>query len=218
MQTSRRRSLDIGIRLRNFVAKNSRTRTAYFKKMILLRIFNNTMPDFCTHSVYFCAYNTLKSYKSLPMTAFQLYTADTSTILPLVYADGGIKAGFPSPAQDYITESIDLNKTLIKHPASTFYAKVTGDSMSAEGITEGDILIIDRSIEAEHGDLAVCCIDGEFTLKRLCLNRGDRIYLMPSNRKYKPIEVTKDNDFMIWGVVIYTIKANRRRQSGTERW
>lgn len=152
------------------------------------------------------------------MSAFQLYTADTSTILPLVYADGGIKAGFPSPAQDYITESIDLNKTLIKHPASTFYAKVTGDSMSAEGITEGDILIIDRSIEAEHGDLAVCCIDGEFTLKRLCLNRGDRIYLMPSNRKYKPIEVTKDNDFMIWGVVIYTIKANRRRQSGTERW
>lgn len=152
------------------------------------------------------------------MTAFQLYIADTSTTLPLVYADGGIKAGFPSPAQDYITESIDLNKTLIKHPASTFYAKVTGDSMSAEGITEGDILIIDRSIEAEHGDLAVCCIDGEFTLKRLCLNRGDRIYLMPSNRKYKPIEVTKDNDFMIWGVVIYTIKANRRRQSGTERW
>lgn len=149
---------------------------------------------------------------------FQLYRADASTLLPLIYADGGIQAGFPSPAQDYISESIDLNRTLIKHPASTFYAKVVGDSMSGEGITEGDILIIDRSIEAEHGDLAVCCIDGEFTLKRLCLNRGNKIYLMPSNRKYNPIEVTKDNDFMVWGVVIYTIKSNRRRQSGTERW
>ena len=162
--------------------------------------------------------NTLKSAVNYLMTVIQIYRADTSTILPLVFADAGIKAGFPSPAQDYITESIDLNKELIRHPASTFYAKVVGDSMSSEGITEGDILIVDRSIEAEHGDLAVCCLDGEFTLKRLCLNRGDRIYLMPSNRKYKPIEVTKDNDFMIWGVVIYTIKANRRRKSGTERW
>lgn len=152
------------------------------------------------------------------MAAFQLYIADTSTELPLQFADGGIRAGFPSPAQDYITESIDLNSTLISHPASTFYAKVVGDSMSGEGITEGDILIIDRSIEAEHGDLAVCCLDGEFTLKRLCLNRGNKIYLMPSNRNYKPIEVTPENEFTVWGVVIYTIKANRRRQIGTERW
>ena len=152
------------------------------------------------------------------MNLLQLYKADITTILPLLIADGGIRAGFPSPAQDYVTESIDLNRTLIKHPASTFYAKVVGDSMSGEGITEGDILIVDRSIEAQHGDLAVCCLDGEFTLKRLCMNRGDRIFLMPSNRKYKPIEVTRDNDFMVWGVVIYTIKANRRRLSGTERW
>lgn len=166
----------------------------------------------------FASKNTLKSAINYLMTVFQIYRADTSIELPLVFADAGIKAGFPSPAQDYITESIDLNKELIRHPASTFYAKVVGDSMCSEGITEGDILIVDRSIEAEHGDLAVCCLDGEFTLKRLYLNRGDRIYLMPSNRKYKPIEVTKDNDFMIWGVVIYTIKANRRRQSGTERW
>ena len=152
------------------------------------------------------------------MAVLKLYRTDISTELRLVFADGGIMAGFPSPAQDYITESIDLNTELIRHPAATFYARVVGDSMSGEGITEGDILVIDRSIEAEHGDLAVCCLDGEFTLKRLCLNRGDRIYLMPSNRKYRPIEVTKDNDFFVWGVVVYTIKANRRRQSGTERW
>lgn len=152
------------------------------------------------------------------MATFQLYSADISTVIRLLYADGGIMAGFPSPAQDYVSESIDLNTELIRHPASTFYAKVTGDSMCEEGITEGDILVIDRSIEAEHGDLAVCCLDGEFTLKRLCLNRGNRIYLMPSNRKYRPIEVSKDNDFMVWGVVIYTIKANRRRHKGHESW
>lgn len=151
------------------------------------------------------------------MTAFQLFRADTTTRLPLVFADGGIQAGFPSPAQDYITESIDLNRTLIQHPAATFYARVVGDSMCGEGITEGDILVVDRSLEAEHGDLAVCCLDGEFTLKRLCL-RSDRIYLMPSNPRYRPIEVTTENDFMVWGVVIYTIKANRRRQYGTGRW
>ncbi len=149
---------------------------------------------------------------------FQLFRADISTILPLIYADDGVRAGFPSPAQDYITESIDLNRTLIKHPAATFYAKVVGDSMSDEGITEGDILIVDRSVEAEHGDLAVCCLNGEFTLKRLCLTGGNKLYLMPSNRKFRPIEVTCDDDFMVWGVVIYTIKANRRRPTGSERW
>lgn len=148
----------------------------------------------------------------------QIFKADVSVSLPLLFADGGIRAGFPSPAQDYVTDSIDLNRTLISHPASTFYAKVVGDSMSGEGICEGDILIVDRSLEAEHGDLAVCCLDGEFTLKRLCMNRGDAIYLMPSNRRYRPIEVTPDNDFMVWGVVIYTIKANRKRRAGTERW
>lgn len=152
------------------------------------------------------------------MVSLQLYKATTLTSVPLLYADCGVQAGFPSPAQDYITESIDLNTELIKHPASTFYAKVIGDSMCEEGITEGDLLIIDRSVEPQHGDLAVCCLDGGFTLKRLCLNRGNRIYLMPSNRRFRPIEVTADNDFMVWGVVMYTIKANRRRRSGTERW
>lgn len=152
------------------------------------------------------------------MATIQLYLIDTSTVLPLLYADAGIRAGFPSPAQDYISESIDLNKELIEHPASTFYAKVMGDSMADEGITEGDILVIDKSITPEHGDLAVCCLDGEFTLKRLNFVSNSCLYLMPSNRKYKPIEITKDNSFMVWGIVLYTIKANRRRRFGTERW
>lgn len=149
---------------------------------------------------------------------FNLYSADISTALPIAYADGGIRAGFPSPAQDYLSESIDLNKDLIRHPASTFYARVIGDSMVGEGITEGDILVIDKSVDPEHGDLAVCCLDGEFTLKRLRFMSDNRLYLMPSNRKYRPIEITRETDFSVWGVVLYTIKANRRRRPGTERW
>lgn len=152
------------------------------------------------------------------MQPFQLFMIDVSTKLPLEYADAGIPAGFPSPAQDYISQTIDLNRELIEHPASTFYAKVTGDSMSEEGITEGDILVVDKSVDPEHGDLAVCCLDGEFTLKRLRFMPGNRLFLMPSNRKYKPIEVTPDNKFMVWGVVTYTIKSNRRRRLGSELW
>ncbi|MCM1162737.1 MAG: translesion error-prone DNA polymerase V autoproteolytic subunit [Muribaculaceae bacterium] len=148
----------------------------------------------------------------------QILYPDTSTELPLLYADAGVRAGFPSPAQDYISQTIDLNRELIEHPASTFYARVVGDSMAEEGITEDDILIIDKSVEPEHGDLAVCCVDGEFTLKRLRILSGGRVMLMPSNHSYKPIEITRDTDFMVWGVVIYTIKPNRRRRLGSELW
>ena len=141
----------------------------------------------------------------------EIFTPDLSTSLSLQYADAGIRAGFPSPAQDYISESIDLNRDLIRHPASTFYGRVVGDSMIEEGIEEGDILVIDKSIEPEDDDLAVCCLDGEFTLKRINITRDNHIYLMPSNRRYKPIEVTPDNEFIVWGIVTYTIKAKRRR-------
>lgn len=143
----------------------------------------------------------------------EIYRADTESKLELEYAQGGIRAGFPSPAQDFAGETIDLNKDLIQHPASTFYGRVVGDSMFEEGIAEGDILVIDKSIEPEDGDLAVCCLDGDFTLKRIKFDRkSDKLYLMPSNRSYAPIEVTPENEFMVWGVVLYTIKPNRRRR------
>ena len=157
-------------------------------------------------------------YEGNSMQAIRLHFADTTTALSLVYADGGIRAGFPSPAQDYIADSIDLNRELVHHPASTFYARVVGDSMSGEGITDGDLLVIDKSVEPEHGDLAVCCLDGEFTLKRLRFTASGRLFLMPSNRRYSPIEVVEGSEFMVWGVVLYTIKANRRRRPGTELW
>jgi DNA polymerase V len=136
--------------------------------------------------------------------------ADTSSSLQLEYASDGVKAGFPSPAQDYLDERIDLNRHLVLHPASTFFAKVSGDSMCHEGIDDGDLLIIDKSLEPEDGDLAVCCLDGEFTLKRIKFTGGNRLFLVPSNDRYPQIEVTSDNEFVVWGIVTNTIKYNRR--------
>lgn len=138
-----------------------------------------------------------------------IFLPDLSTHIALPYADGGIQAGFPSPAQDYISESIDLNREIVRHPSATFYGRVSGESMIDEGICEGDILVIDRSLEPTDGDLAVCCLDGEFTLKRIRLESG-RIWLVPSNEMYDPILVTPEHQFEVWGVVTHTIKNNRR--------
>lgn len=147
-----------------------------------------------------------------PETTLQLFKADVTTELELIYADSGIRAGFPSPAQDYITETIDLNRDLIRHPVATFYGRVVGDSMIEEGIEEDDILVIDRAIEPENGDLAVCCLDGEFTLKRIRITDSGEVFLMPSNQNYSPIAVREGNELIVWGIVTYTIKANRRRR------
>ncbi len=150
----------------------------------------------------------------------EIFLPDTSSRLELPYADEGIQAGFPSPAQDYINEYIDLNREIVKHPAATFYGRVSGDSMIEEGIEPGDILVIDRSIEPDDGDLAVCCLEGEFTLKRIRLAPG-AVWLVPSNESFDPILVTPGQEFQIWGVVTYTIKHNRRprrkRRDGTPR-
>lgn len=137
-----------------------------------------------------------------------LYKADTNSELALPIADGGIKAGFPSPAQDFMDLTIDLNKELVKHPSSTFYGRVSGDSMIDAGIFDGDILIIDKSLEPKDGDMAVCFVDGEFTIKYIRIE-AKVIWLVPANEKYKPIRVTEDNDFLIWGIVTYSIKKQR---------
>lgn len=145
------------------------------------------------------------------MPEIEIFIADSSTSLELPYADQGIQAGFPSPAQDYITESIDLNVELIHHPSATFYGKVCGDSMIEEGIEPGDILVIDRSIEPDNGDLAVCSVDGEFTVKRIKFEKN-KVWLIPSNETFDPILITPDCRFTVWGVVTHTIKNNRRRR------
>lgn len=136
-----------------------------------------------------------------------IYSADTDTILPLPYADGGIRAGFPSPAQDYITESIDLNKELIHNKETTFYARVEGNSMEGAGIYDGDYVIIDKSLEASDGDYIAAFVDGEFTLKQFRMDAVHNCaWLVPYNPEYKPIRVTADNQFMVWGVVTNVIR------------
>lgn len=142
--------------------------------------------------------------------ALHIYKVDVDSYIPLLYANEGIKAGFPSPAQDYISQVIDLNKELIKHPACTFYGRVSGDSMKDAGLTDGDILVIDKSIEPQTGDMAVCYIDGEFTIKYIRIE-SDVVWLIPANEAYKPIKVTTENEFMIWGIVTYSIKSHKRR-------
>lgn len=137
-----------------------------------------------------------------------IYRADTESDLSLLFADMGIKAGFPSPAQDFMDLSIDLNNELIRHPASTFYGRVKGDSMIDAGVNDGDILIIDKSLEPKNGDMAVCFIDGEFTIKYIKIEKTV-IWLVPANEHYKPIKVTEENDFLIWGIVTYSIKKQR---------
>ena len=134
-----------------------------------------------------------------------IFSADTETELNLPFVDSGISAGFPSPALDFIDWSIDLNKHLIKHPSATFYGRVKGDSLKNAGIENGDLLIIDRSLEPTNGKIAVCYIDGEFTAKRIQINK-DEILLIPENENYQTLKVTADNNFLIWGIVTHVIK------------
>lgn len=123
-------------------------------------------------------------------------------------AHDGIHAGFPSPATDYMTQAIDLNKELVRHPAATFYGRVVGDSMIDAGVEEGDILVIDKALDAKDGDMAVCFVDGEFTLKYLRF-RENGLTLVPANPRYPSIEIDEGSDFMMWGVVTYVIKKTR---------
>lgn len=132
---------------------------------------------------------------------------DQSQSLPSM-AQTEIHAGFPSPATDYMTQAIDLNKELVKHPAATFYGRVVGDSMIDAGVEEGDILVIDKSLEARDGDMAVCFVDGEFALKYIKF-RENGLSLLPANDKYPAIEVSEGSDFIMWGVVTYVIKKVR---------
>jgi DNA polymerase V len=149
--------------------------------------------------------NVRKLYTTPTLT---FYAADTSSVLELPFVASGIKAGFPSPAQDFMGEKIDLNQQLIKHPQETFYAEVDGDSMKGAGIEHGDLMVIDRSLPPEDGKIYVCCIDGEFTVKRVRIDSKNRkVWLVPENPEFESIEVTEENEsFLIWGRVIKVIK------------
>lgn len=135
-----------------------------------------------------------------------LLAADTSSHEELPVAGATIKAGFPSPADDFLEQPLDLNRALIHNPASTFFVRVEGDSMAGAGIDDGDLLVVDRSVEPSEGRIAICFVDGEFTVKRLG-REGSMWLLLPSNPKYRPIRIAEGEELVIWGVVTYTIKA-----------
>lgn len=133
------------------------------------------------------------------------FTPDLESEIKIPYINQGVSAGFPSPALDFLETAIDLNKELIENKKTTFYIKVEGHSMIDAGINDKDILIVDRTLEPSDKKIAVCFIDGEFTVKRLKLEKNC-LYLMPENQNYEAIKISEENNFMIWGIVTYVIK------------
>ena len=125
--------------------------------------------------------------------------------LEAILINAGISAGFPSPAGDFKQERISLDKELIKNKEATFFARVSGESMINAGLEDGDLIVIDRSLEPTNNKIAVCFIDGEFTVKRLQVKKN-KIWLNPENTNYKAIEVKEDNELIIWGIVTNVIK------------
>ena len=123
----------------------------------------------------------------------------------LYLAQEKISAGFPSPADDFKELRISIDQEVVRNEEATFYARVSGESMQGAGLDDGDLLVIDRSMEPKNGKIAVCCIDGEFTVKRLKVVE-DGVFLIPENPKYQSIKVTEENELIIWGIVTYVVK------------
>lgn len=137
--------------------------------------------------------------------ALVFFKPNQDNIKEIPLAHTGVSAGFPSPADDFKELRISIDQEVVKNEEATFYARVDGQSMHDAGLDDGDLLVIDRSREPEDNAIAVCFIDGEFTVKRLKVE-AECIFLMPENHNYKPIKVTEDNQLIIWGVVTYVVK------------
>jgi len=134
----------------------------------------------------------------------KIYVADKSMSLNIPYFEGGVSAGFPSPAEDYMDGKLDLNNLLINNPSSTYYVRVVGDSMKNAGIISGDLLVVDRSLEITNNCIVVAFLDGEFTVKRI-KKTTNKMFLHPENSNYKAIEITEEMDFELFGVVAHAI-------------
>jgi len=141
-------------------------------------------------------------HKSNSLTFF---TPNATDNLGALFFDTGISAGIPAPAEDFSQQRLSLDSELVKNKEATFYAKVSGQSMIGAGLDDNDLLVIDRSLEPTNNKIAVCFLDGEFTVKRLRVD-SDGIWLKPENPNYPIIKITDDNDFVIWGIVTNVIK------------
>ncbi len=138
-------------------------------------------------------------------TKLTFFLPDLDNPIELPFITAGIKAGFPSPAADFDETKISLDTVLVKNREATFYAKASGTSMTGAGIDDGDILVIDRSLEPRNNKIAVCLLDGEFTVKRIKVSK-EEMFLMPENKSFEPIKITDDNQLIIWGIVTYVVK------------
>ena len=123
-----------------------------------------------------------------------------------------VSAGFPSPAQDYVEQTLDLNELCIRRPAATFFVRVDGESMIDAGIFSNDILIVDRSVKPAHGDVVVAQVNGEFTVKELCLR--PTLMLVPRNKSFEPISFADDSELQIFGVVTNVLRQMNRSSKG----
>lgn len=133
------------------------------------------------------------------------FTPDHFSNIDIPFFDTGISAGFPSPAEDFKQQRLSLDRELVKNKEATFFARVSGQSMIGAGLGDNDLLVIDRSLQPTHNKIAVCFLDGEFTVKRLKMEHG-QLWLQPENPNYQPIKVTEENNFVIWGIVTNVIK------------
>lgn len=138
------------------------------------------------------------------MEKIKIYRYDAKKRVLIPYIGSKVNAGFPSPAQDYIEQKLDLNEHLIKHPSSTFYIKVFGNSMIDEGITAKSLLVVDRSLDYKKGCIAIACINDEFTVKKIDKIKGS-FFLISANKDYDPIAINEETELLIWGIVTWVL-------------
>lgn len=152
-------------------------------------------------------YEARKKMKLKPIhktKELEFYKSEIGVSLEIPYFEGGVSAGFPSPAEDFMHAKLDLNTLLVEHPSATYYVRVIGDSMVGAGIVSGDLLVVDKSLEVSNNCIVVAYLDGDFTVKRIKKTKS-KMFLKAENDKYKPIEITKEMDFVIFGVVAHAI-------------
>lgn len=142
--------------------------------------------------------------EKLPVKVVAIAQANQTPSCSIPEVGSTVQAGFPSPADDYIENHLDLNELVIKHPAATFFVRVDGDSMRDAGIHSGDLLVVDRALQPAHGKIVVAVVNGEFTVKRIRVD-AKGVSLMPENANYPAMPVTPESDFQVWGVVTYVI-------------
>ena len=142
------------------------------------------------------------------MKIIEVTVPSTDQSEPIPAFLSAVQAGFPSPADDYVENKLDLNALVIKHPSSTFFVRVEGDSMKDADIHSGDILVVDRSIEASNDKIVIAVVNGEFTVKRFVINSSGA-FLVPENSKYPTLKIEEDSDFQVWGVVTFVIHKTR---------